>query len=74
MIDIMNRVAADIFTLANCSRAGLYDSKNMFLVKSITLPKYYDENFEYANKLDPLDFGLTEEFISKSYDLVSTCN
>ena len=70
----MNLVAADIFNQPNCSRAALYDCKNMFLVKSITLPRYHQKALDYSKKLNPVDFGITQDFIDKSYSLVDSCN
>jgi hypothetical protein len=70
----MNLVGVDIFNLANCSRAAIYDSKNMLLVKSITLPRYHDTTLDYAEQLNADSFGLTDDFIDKSKSLLDSCN
>ena len=62
----MTLAAGDIFSLANCTRAAFYDSKNMFLVRSITMPRNHDKILEFAKRLNPVKFGLTDLFISKS--------
>ena len=70
----MNFVGVDIFNLANCSRAAIYDSKNMLLVKSITLPRYHEKALDYAEQLNADSYGLTDDFIDKSKALLDSCN
>jgi hypothetical protein len=74
IIDLMNFVAVDIFNLANCSRAAIYDSKNMFLVKSITVPSYSDKLLGYAELLNADSYGVTDDFIDQSKTLLNSCN
>ena len=70
----MNRVASDFFTLANCARATIYDAKNMFLIKSILTPIYYQTCLDNAKTLNPDNLGLTDDFIQYAKDLVDSCN
>lgn len=74
VINLMVLAAGDIFTLANCTRAAFYDSKNMFLVRSITMPRNHDIVLGCAKRMNPLKFGLTDLFISKSQELINSCN
>lgn len=74
VMELMNCVAADISNLAYCSRAAIYDAKNMFLVKSIALPTYQELNLAYSKKLNPDSFGLTQDFMDQTNYLLNFCN
>ena len=58
MAELMNDVASDIFNLANFGRAAIYESKNVLLVKSITISRFYEESLDYARQLDPYKVGI----------------
>ena len=70
----MNLVAADIFNLANCARAGIYDTVNMLLIKSFTQQQYQDEMLSYIKRLNLDNLGLTQSFIDNAGVLINSCN
>ena len=66
MIELMNYVARDIFTLGCASRAAYVDSQNVLLMASITLARYQESVMSYAKNLNYKDTGLTDQFIDAS--------
>lgn len=74
VIKIMGLVASDLFSLSNCARSTFIDCKNMFLVKTILTPLYYNTNMTYARQMNPSDLGLTDDFFKKGQALIDSYN
>jgi hypothetical protein len=70
----MGSVAADILNLASYSQTAFVDSRNLFLILSVTLARNQETVLDFAKRLDQTKFGLTQDFIEKSKALVDSCN
>jgi hypothetical protein len=69
MIEDMNYVAGDIFTLGCASRAAYFDCQNSLLVVSICSAQHQETVMSYVKQLNCSEVGLTDEFIDASAEL-----
>jgi hypothetical protein len=70
----MSLVGVDIFNLANATQAAFVDSRNLLLTYSVTLSEHQEAALSFAKRLNPTNFGLTQDFIDKSRILLDDCN
>lgn len=52
-IKFMGLTACDLDSLANVARSTIIDCRNMFLIKTILTPLYYNTNMNYALQMNP---------------------
>lgn len=74
VIGVMSQIAADIYTLANCARAGVIDCKNMFYVRCVCMPRYSEDLIKQASLINVDKMGLTQKFVDGAQDLINAVN
>ena len=67
----MKFVSISMYQISNTSKYVLNDLSRLFLTKSVLTPKYFDLLYGLAIKLTPLQFGVTDTYITTSGTLMS---